>query len=1638
MIIQHNISSLNSIRQYGINNANLRSSIERLSSGYRINRAADDAAGLAISEKQRSQVRGLRRAIRNAEDGIGFVKTGDGAMDQISNMLQRMRELTIQALNEVYSDEDRAIIQAEFNELQSEIDRCNDQTEFNHINVFERYADTYYTFEGNRPWSQDQPHKITDENNTLTVRYQIKEDEPEKELSLSIPPGEYTTQELIDEMDDVVTALGDGADGLYLEYSEDGCCNMVLQDGEKIVDVTDGLSYLFYDQFRSTEVGALIGTTIFDPSCPLIVNNRNNELKFTIEYFDGNKKDMSIIIPDGNYTRNDIINKLNEELAGTGMTAGEYGEFSVQISGDDGFITGLKGNMFEIDDPKDGSMSSVFYDNTKYGNVTNTSAAFRGGAVLVDNSMDSSWKQFHIDDTNNTLRIKADGTDTWKEIRLSSGDYTINQMVTELQNQLDRAGLDIHVDKFRDGPLRTQNQNILYFYGLTLDSNLEGKNSIIEFDRSVASGAYDTLFVERKYTDHGDWASERYGSFSYTPPSLTGGRTFTSTDFPLTLTAPGNTIPLTISEKRATSDGQTVSDSSEYVLTLAEKDYTSLPELIEEINTQIANAGVGISGKIIARESGGRIQLVPEASNKTVVGIVLKDRSGAYDTLFVGKTVEYQYTPVSDRGPSPSITLDEISDPATFDSTNNSFQVNVDGTNRPVTIPPGTYTHDELEKIITDQLKGTTTTKPNTFSGSGTGRTTNYNKTYEGKGGTQTLANIQCSAKGSGGSTDGSTTSTGAKPATYTVPVSLGASTTVTDSNNSFSLLVNNTPYTITLDNGDFTPEQIAAQFQDKLNHSISSEANKVNVSLTGDKKLIFTTAMKGASNSLAFSSATSSFMNGISHKKTAAETTVSTKPLQSTIRIDSSCNTFSGTVDGNPYTVTLDDGAYSRQGFVDELNRQLINKGIKVHASLAGNYLHLKTTEANGTDSKIGFTTSSGGSAVQAMLGEMVTNTAPQAILSRPVESMVTMKPGENEFTVTLTKDGVPSPLSITIPPGDYSRDSLIAKMNELYNGKVTVSPNYYGSLTFTSADKGDGTAIKVDNSSAGSAGKAIFGTTTTKTPDITASFTPDGKLQLTGEGTGKSYSLSVAPKDGSGVLKPTEKIVTTGPSGKNGSANIGYYTLQSGPRSLSSSIQIDDHNKDFHFIYHTPSGQKTVNLSLDKKSYTQQELQTALQAKLDADPGAGQFKTEVSADKILITANNYGNNYYLSDLSGGFYEYVLKGTEERLTDMDTAYKPGEQVLSDAYIIGRQDVRNEPSIIHKDINDTLSLDLTIGDEVKTFQILLDPGTYSADQLTEQLQQKLNEQALALGLPENIVRVAVGKYTTTVIGANDANALQFYVDDSGETDLKPGKYKIDGLTGTALFEIFYKTTGELIPAYTTGTKDLGAGVTIEDGANELTFDVDGTPYKYTIPPGDYTQEELVDKLNELLEAPDDNGSKAPVSASLSGNSLKLTHDKIGKHEIVNVAGSARHEIFYGSSGRKDYESDLYLQIGANAGQGMTFRRYSMSTVSMGINSVTVSKWKNANKALVRIDDALDYLSGRRSKYGAVQNRLDVTIKGNGINEENQQAAESRLRDANMAKEMVDMAKSNILLQATMSMLSQANSSLQSVLPLLQH
>ena len=182
MVVQHNLTAMNSNRMLGLTTASQAKSTEKLSSGYKINRAADDAAGLSISEKMRKQIRGLTQASLNAQDGISAVQTAEGALNEVQDMLQRMNELAVKAANGTNSEDDRSYIQNEIDQLTTEIDRVAETTKFNETyllkgdrDVTKEFTYNYKTFTTDVAATANTGATVTDATSNLGVAVTFKD-----------------------------------------------------------------------------------------------------------------------------------------------------------------------------------------------------------------------------------------------------------------------------------------------------------------------------------------------------------------------------------------------------------------------------------------------------------------------------------------------------------------------------------------------------------------------------------------------------------------------------------------------------------------------------------------------------------------------------------------------------------------------------------------------------------------------------------------------------------------------------------------------------------------------------------------------------------------------------------------------------------------------------------------------------------------------------------------------------------------------------------------------------------------------------------------------------------------------------------------------------------------------------------------------------------------------------------------------------------------------------------------------------------------------------------------------------------------------------------------------------------------------
>ncbi len=1643
MIVQANMPMINAQRNYKVNTGNRAKSTEKLSSGYKINRAADDAAGLTISEKMRKQIRGLNRGSLNGQDGVSWVQTGDGALEEVHAMLHRMKELTVQSLNDTNTEADRAALQAELDAIQSEIDRITDTTQFNTKNIFSEHEPTYYQFEGNVVWNQSQLHVIDAGENDLTIKYMMDGTSGEEEVTITVPAGVYTTQELTDEIEDALIAAGANEKGIYVEYTDEGNFNVNLEGGEKIESVTGELAYLLYDTYEGGSAGALIGTTPFRyENTKLAIYDDNNNLSFDIEYFDGTKRSVDIEIPtdaDGiKYSRDELIDILNQKLAGTSVEAVPSGN-AIKLQSDEAIITGFKGDMFKIDGGTN-PHTSVFYDNVKYGSIFMTAGSFTGGSVIPEDSRDAQHQKFKITSSNNQLTFKANGSDTPVTITIPVDatvgytEYTLDEMVAKLNELFNDNGLELNAVINDTGSFR----------GIKINSLVKGSMSAVGLDSS--SSAYNTLFVERVYnTPYNNPVSPYRDSKSNEDATFTGSMEFTGSN-PLTIIA-------------GTNDKFTLNIGSDsYTITLDADTYNTADAIRAEIDDKLngTNAAAAYKGLIEVSVENGKIKLTAKADTTvkditsqatgSTLNISASEVSGndGYDNIFVGKTQTVQYTTVSG---TDSITLNTpITDPATITDADKNLTVNVNGTNKVVTLPTGTnVTHDQIIEAINNQLRSETITTDNTFQDvEAEGETTSHDFDDSDTG---TTSYTSKSYSDAGYSTpvegDPSAFATN-EPAKVTMSVALPENMVIDSSNNLLQITINDEERMITLTNGTYTSRTaLVNMIQNKINSEFTTGIGGAVVSLNGSNQLVFTARINnqtdGAETNISFSADTSTFIKALHTNEYAAS--VTTNNMLSSITIDENSNQFSFNYveDGVAKTanITLDKNTYTRSQFINMLNNKLDAAGVNVTASLSGNAIKL-TTDKKGDGNDISIDSDTIGNSVEAIFGPMVTETPASATANQEIQDNITIVENDSdEFKVSVNG----TDYTLKLDPKTYtSRSEFVSMLNDkLQEANTGLKAELDGNkIKYTTEEVGDDASFKVTYAGGGSAMKAIYGETTTTYPGVVASFDSNNQLVLTG--TQGGTSLSVNSNSGSLVQEPeiiTSNIATNRTQGyysKNHSYIDGVDLTSSkvdGMNDTTSTLTIDQWNDELTFTYNANGTAKSVSVTLTQKDYTFDELKTALQDAIDAQAGADQLTVTVSSSGVRIEANNAGNAYYMNSFSGDFYYKVISGIKETSSNQGVSTANGTAPADTAYTVGRKDVRNKAVEIKTGINDTLSLDFQYGNNTTEFTITLDPGTYQGESLKKAIQEKLNEAMVAQGFEANMIEVGIGGISTGVVGSNDANALNFKLSSSVRLPAE-GTYIIDGVSGNAAFSVFYQTDGELIPAYVKGAKDLSNGVTIEDGENELSFDVDGSTYTISLEAKEYTSEELIDEINSQL-----NGQSAPVVAELEDGVLKLSHVKLGEHKITNIVGSGKQVLFFRENGEIGEEEDIKIQLSSQVGDYITIDRPVVNTVSLGINSIAITAPKYANKALERIDQALAMVSSIRSDFGASQNRLEHAIANNKNNAENTQASESRIRDVDMAEEMVAYSKHSILMQAGEAVIAQGMSDAEGVLRLLQ-
>ena len=716
--IHNNMLAMNADHFLKINSKANKRSTEKLSSGYRINRAADDAAGLGISEKMRRQIRGLIQGTVNAQEGISFVQVADGAMDEVHSMLQRMNELALKSLNGTCTEADRAALNAEFNQLRTEIDRINRETEFNEQPVFEEHESSYYQICGNRKWNEEQLHTITPWENELNIH--LPDSYEPKDYTLTVPAGTYTTRELIDEIDSALERMKPPNPGFVFEYTETGICKLNFENADgmptELASVDGSLSYLLFDCYNGGSSSSLLGTTVFSANFPLTIKTgENDQLGFYVESANYSNY-ISLIIPQGDYKRSDIIKTLNELLSknpdAAGLVAKEYGDSCVQITGGSSVsIIGLKGNMFKLD-PKYAEIkySSVFYDNMQYGSSSSSAASITGSAYYDTSNKITDKIYLSSANQNNVLRFKVNGADDYTEITFQdkAGGYTMAEIRDEINRQLEEKGLtdavragtsssSVYVQSSPTGTSQVSMQC------LTLSSLVSGGASSLEFDVTdpVAVNTYNALFRDTNYFTY---QVEGYNAEYRGRANLNGAVTL-SADASLTFKI----------------------DNQDYTISGIGGTYANAQDLVNKLNGIITtdSAYDAIKDTIQFELKGGNMTIA--ALNGGIQKISFDSAaqaSATYKSLFVGSSSSI--TGLNCSSPTPGeVTQKEGSTEksatsatasATFSTSKNLNNIKIeeganqftfsssDGT-KTVTLSAGTYSMADIVSQINAQLK---------------------------------------------------------------------------------------------------------------------------------------------------------------------------------------------------------------------------------------------------------------------------------------------------------------------------------------------------------------------------------------------------------------------------------------------------------------------------------------------------------------------------------------------------------------------------------------------------------------------------------------------------------------------------------------------------------------------------------------------------------------------------------------------------------------------------------------------------------------------------------------------------------------------------------------------------------------------
>ncbi len=1690
MRINQNISSLNAYRNLMQTDNRISKSLERLSSGLRINRAADDAAGLAISEKMRAQVAGLNQAMRNAQDGISLIQTAEGALNETHSILQRMRELSVQAANDTLTLSDRQEIQKEIDQLTEEIDRIGNTTEFNTKKLLDGTTSALV--------STDKLTTKVSMRDGLRVMDQFGQKASgggNYKLSIDATPGTAQIQKT-----DIMKIKHAGADAVS-EVARDQQ-GVTPQNASYQLDFTDVNSGTFKLQF--TPEGGEAQTTAditFDTTAANLVTNIENALAAVDGYeasdftVSGDSLDNITI----EFTGNLAETPLSLEITDSALL--DVGAVSIEAS---------------VEESTEGIASqdevqSVSFENVTGGTFTLTFASTEKQNLDLGGATGGTYT---LGDGTSTVTLDYDATAAEVQDALETlygeGNVEVSdEMMISFYDLGEASGLE-----FDGTELTGATDASLSSVVVTQEAGVEDISNLrsaagITFDNSVGGGLEPTLV----YNDtEGQIGIEEYAGFDWDNVNTTETSTIT-----LTKTEVGSEEKLKVEIQATDGMGNTLDITDEYAELDADGNYVYSGH---GVNFQISGddfdaMGVGDFVEIDLEQavsSGTNVDVLGAVSTQNdwttntaagVKGVYSFDITAnaiADDTIEIGGVT---FTSVAAApGADDFVVGDTINDTAAnlrqaIRDSALGADYEVTGTGATITLTQNTADgediHDDGDALVIVQTGGALTASNWSVTGSEEAAAISdaafanntieldYDNLLEGADSVQVEgANLASAEKSSLVIEELGSTNETLKISADNYGEDLnGYTITFTQNVGAFTVAVDTGLKTIEA-TGDFTGGTLGVpsnltDLETAINDELTSEGVTTGIVLENDEGLLVMADLAGATGALAGGTEAASYTVSILDGATVLSDDVQTFNLDTEEHLGQA--RFQATLTGTGALETDDvDMTFRIDG--EEFSIAQVNVA---GGTAAADVATAIADEINGTDG----------------LKDLVTATVVNNDLR--IELNEAGKSFAFDWAVT-GGDGV-----VTID-GDLARDMTahFAKETNLtamdYEGTNFVD----GVYTVATGDSEAAATASVVNYSSYAQADGVTDLTTGAVGAVTAdseALNISLALEVTGINTDTgeisfSYNYTTMAKDGA---QATGEGTLTLDEGANAAVDIdGVFTFD------------------------------TLNLAAATDFTTGDRLVINASAQAVLNDDSVTFSRD-GADAAKFVFNN-GALGAATDFS--FYQLqddgVLKESEISL-EFDTLYEEASAAQFEVNVNAMQNFQYDNHGVSFTLTQTDADSLSLSKDIEYIEEESVDYAYAED-TTEALAYDATAEEIQAAL-EGLTTIGEGNVTVT--GSDGSWSTTF------AGDLESQRVNMMEIDGTAL-----EGTGEIGDIANSSTRiydidrfwDASGNFLVTDPQTITLVQGDGAKAAFTIFKDD-TLEDVVNKINDAIAnpktnnpgtievgkglgqgeiAPEDaqfayyvsdpsedgfdsvegtivinsaiNGSKGEIKfvgdeevikalslttiresvennyevtvtdahtgeavaedVQVTGNTLVGTvHANVDVEfdSMANVAVSWDDDTksFSFASEEEDYETFVHLSdntmvfhIGANPLQDVGAAIGDMRAHALGVDNIMVTDRESANRAITQIDGAISRVSAERSKMGALQNRLDHTISNLAVSAENLTAAESRIRDLDFAQEMMEYTRNQIMMQAGTAMMANANMKSQSVLQLL--